>query len=70
MDLSLRLPSLYGGTHLALPEVASQRAAAVEVEAARSDTNIWIEVDGEPLGRLPARFEVLPHALSLRGADA
>ena len=32
---------------------------------AESDAETWLEIDGEPLGRLPARFECLPGALRL-----
>ncbi|MEB2344749.1 MAG: diacylglycerol kinase family lipid kinase [Deltaproteobacteria bacterium] len=61
------LPLLYDGRHLSLPDVASHRGVHVEIEPLRSDTEVCIEVDGEPLGRLPARFELLPGALALRG---
>lgn len=61
------LPLLYEGRHVTLPDVASHRGVRVEIEPLGSDAEVCIEVDGEPLGRLPARFELLPGALALRG---
>ncbi len=61
------LPLLYDGRHLSLPDVASHRGVHVAIEPLCSETVVCIEVDGEPLGRLPARFELLPGALALRG---
>lgn len=62
-----RFPLLYSGRHLELAEVSQQRGVVVEVS---SDAELWLEIDGEPLGRAPARFECLPGALRLRGIDA
>jgi diacylglycerol kinase family enzyme len=62
-----KFPLIYGGRHMALPEVSQQRGTVVE---ASSDGDLWLEIDGEPLGRAPARFECLPGALRLRGCDA
>jgi YegS/Rv2252/BmrU family lipid kinase len=57
-------PRIYAASHLALPDVTQFRGSVVEAE---SDAETWLEIDGEPLGRLPARFECLPGALRLRG---
>lgn len=61
------LPLLYDGRHVTLPEVASHRGVRVEIEPLAPGAEVCIEVDGEPIGRLPARFELLPGALALRG---
>ena len=60
-----RLPRVYRGTHLALPEVRAYRGRCLE--ATSSGAQVWIEVDGESLGTLPVRVEVLPGALRLVG---
>jgi YegS/Rv2252/BmrU family lipid kinase len=60
-------PRLYSASHVALAEVSQRRGVIVE---ALADAPVPIEIDGEPLGRLPARFECLPGALRLRGAGA
>jgi diacylglycerol kinase family enzyme len=30
---------------------------------------VWVEIDGEPLGTLPASIEVLPAAISVLGSS-
>jgi YegS/Rv2252/BmrU family lipid kinase len=60
-----RLPLIYRGAHLADPAVRMRRGRVVEAEPLGGP--VPVELDGEPLGRLPARFEVLPGALSILG---
>lgn len=59
--LLMKLPRLYAGTHLEDPAVRLVRGRIVEADAAPG--RVPLELDGEPLGTLPARFEVLPGAL-------
>jgi YegS/Rv2252/BmrU family lipid kinase len=56
---------LYKGTHLSMAKVSSRRAKVIEAEAIEAGANVELDVDGEPLGRLPARFEIVPAALSM-----
>jgi len=49
------------GTHLALPEVRTWRVKTFEVRGERPDD--LVEADGDIIGRLPARYEVLPGAI-------
>jgi YegS/Rv2252/BmrU family lipid kinase len=63
-----QLPRIYRGRHLGLPEVGRRLAAQVEAQALGAGP-VWVEIDGEPLGTLPARFELIPGALTLRGVD-
>ena len=59
---------LYTGDHLKNPSVRALRGTWV-VAAPVAETMgrpVFIEVDGESAGRLPATFEILPRALNLK----
>ncbi|MGH0036243.1 MAG: diacylglycerol/lipid kinase family protein [Myxococcota bacterium] len=58
-------PSLYRGTHVSDPAVTVYRGARVEAESPTG--TVWLDVDGEALGTLPAAIEVLPGAVTLVG---
>jgi YegS/Rv2252/BmrU family lipid kinase len=55
------LPLIYRGSHLDRPEVRFARGRCVEADAVPG--TVWIELDGEPLGTLPAEIEILPGAV-------
>jgi YegS/Rv2252/BmrU family lipid kinase len=59
-------PRLYLGSHLSMPEVSHVLAKKVVVRAADSTTSVNLEIDGELPGRLPATFQIIPGALSVR----
>ncbi len=61
-----RLPTVYRGEHLGLPDVSSANGRIIEAEPVAPDADVPLDVDGEAVGSLPARFEVLPRALGLR----
>ena len=63
LDFLTTAPKLYSGTYLAHPKVDHVRSAMVEIDAVAP---LPIEVDGEPIGTTPARFEVVPAALRIR----
>jgi diacylglycerol kinase (ATP) len=64
------LPSLYQGTHLANPSVSVLRARVIEARPASADSPpVWFDVDGEGLGMLPIRIELLPRVVTLFGAE-
>lgn len=72
-QLLARLPRLYRGTHLGVAGVRHTRGRVVELEAAvpgAAAAAIPIELDGEPLGAVPARFEVLPGAVAVVAGPA
>lgn len=53
-------PKIYRGAHLAIPGVIHCRTMRLDAE---SSEDVLLNIDGEPLGRLPARFQVYPRAL-------
>jgi diacylglycerol kinase (ATP) len=69
-DLLLRGADIYSGRHLKNPKVKVIRARRVEAEPLRKGSEVLLEVDGEQVGRLPARFEVIPAGLLVRAPAA
>jgi diacylglycerol kinase family enzyme len=61
-DLLASLPRIYRGTHLTHPKVTLKRGRVVEIQ---SKSIAALQADGELLGEVPARFSVLPSALTL-----
>jgi YegS/Rv2252/BmrU family lipid kinase len=59
------LPRFYRGTHLAVDGVSAFRGRRLTARPAGS-APVWLEADGELLGHLPARIEVLPDVLPLQ----
>ncbi len=57
--------SLYEGTHIENEKVDVVQAQWVEAEPVTKDA-VLLDIDGEAPGRLPARFDILPAALTLR----
>lgn len=65
-DFVISLPRLYRGTHYTHPHVRHSQGAEVLAAPGVGVTQpIEIEADGEIVGALPARFSLLPAALSL-----
>jgi YegS/Rv2252/BmrU family lipid kinase len=63
LDFVTTAPKLYNGRYLSHPKVEHLRSSSVIISAAEP---LPLEVDGEPIGATPARFEVVPSALRLR----
>ncbi|MGZ4440350.1 MAG: diacylglycerol/lipid kinase family protein [Gaiellaceae bacterium] len=63
LDFLTTAPKLYSGRYLSHPKVELLRSSSVALSAAEP---LPLEVDGEPIGTTPARFEVVPKALRLR----
>ena len=57
LDFVTTSPKLYSGKYVSHPKVEVLRGATVEVEAAGE---LPVELDGEPVGTTPARFEDRP----------
>ncbi len=63
LDFVTTAPKLYSGGHVRHPKVEVLRSRTVSVDA---PVALPIEVEGEPIGTTPARFEVVPGALRVR----
>jgi len=55
----------YRGTHATLDGVTMHRGRTLTARPGGSSP-VWLEADGERLGRLPARIEILPQALRIQ----
>ncbi len=66
LRLLTALPTLYRGTHLGVPGVLERRGRRLEAEPLGECAAT--ELDGEPLGGLPACYEALPGAVRVLGA--
>jgi diacylglycerol kinase (ATP) len=55
-------PRLYRGTIAEHPKVKTFQARSIELS---SEEKVFIDLDGELVGRLPARFQILPRRLSV-----
>jgi YegS/Rv2252/BmrU family lipid kinase len=58
--LLMGIPTLYNGDILKHPKVTAYRAKHVQ---ATSTEQVLVEIDGEPLGRLPMEISVVPNAI-------
>ncbi len=63
LDFITTSPKLYGGGHLKHKKVDVVRSPWIEVESTRP---LPIELEGEPSGTTPVRFEIVPAALNVR----
>lgn len=57
--------AVYEGRHLENPLVSVRRTRTLVAEPADASGPVLLDVDGEAPGRLPARFEVLPAAITI-----
>jgi YegS/Rv2252/BmrU family lipid kinase len=56
---------LYAGTHITMDKVTTRRARIVEAEPIEKGAIVELDVDGEAPGLLPAKFEIVPGALTM-----
>ncbi len=56
-------PFLYAGKHLRLPNVTHDRVREVHLESSSED--VGVDIDGEPVGFLPATIGIRPKALAV-----
>lgn len=62
LEVLRALPLVFSGAHVRLPKIETGRAPAVEVDG---PPDLPVHADGELVGRLPARFECVPRALTV-----
>lgn len=62
LSLLRNFPSLYKGTHLGSPGITLTALRRLEAD---SDETVYLNIDGEADGRLPAIFETLPRAINV-----
>lgn len=56
----------YLGTHTALRGVSTHRARRLAAHPVEGDSPVWVEADGEHLGRLPVTVTLVPQALRIQ----
>jgi diacylglycerol kinase (ATP) len=66
LDFVTTSPKLYKGGHVHHPRVEVLRSAWIAVDAARP---LPVELEGEPIGTTPVRFDIVPGALRVRVPD-
>lgn len=64
--LTATLAKVFRGNHMRTKGIAHRHATRVAFTPVWDEADVPIEVDGEQVGRLPARFELMPGALRLR----
>jgi len=62
LALVRKFPLLYKGKHLDTPGVTAVSLRRLEAD---SDETVWLNIDGEAEGKLPAVFETLPRAVKI-----
>ncbi len=67
LSLLGKFPLLYSGSHVRDPQILQGRGRVIEARGVAGP--VRLDVDGESLGMLPARFEILPEAITLIGLD-
>lgn len=60
------LPKLYQGNHLNLPQVDTFRTKRIVVLPKNGFPPLFVEMDGETVGKIPAVFEVVPRAIRFK----
>lgn len=60
------LAKVFRGKHLRVEGIAHRQVRRVAFQPVSDEVDVAIEIDGEQVGRLPARFEIKPGALRIR----
>lgn len=62
-DALINTPKIYSGEHMSHPKIETQNITWTELT---SDEEVLLDLDGEPLGTLPLRVQIIPAALRLK----
>jgi diacylglycerol kinase (ATP) len=65
-EMAKQAKNIYAGNHTSHPKVTITRGRRLEAAPVEGEPAVFIDVDGEGPGRLPATYEILPGALTLR----
>jgi diacylglycerol kinase family enzyme len=67
LQLMRDMTRVYSGAHLGSPQVRviRGRSLVAEPEPGPGARPLWIDLDGESPGTLPARFDILPGAIRM-----
>ncbi len=63
LEILMQFGRIYRGTHTSHPKVKCLKGKKI---LAKAEERVLLDIDGEPLGRLPATFEILPKSLRVR----
>jgi YegS/Rv2252/BmrU family lipid kinase len=64
-EILLKGSRVYKGRHLTMDKVTTRRAKIVDAEPVDPAAEVELDLDGENIGRLPARFTLVPRALTM-----
>lgn len=67
LALLRKFPKLFSGAHVNDPAASFYRGSCLEADG--EPGSVLLDIDGEALGSLPARFEVLPRAVVMFGVE-
>jgi diacylglycerol kinase (ATP) len=67
LSFALSSLSIYSGKHIALPDVTVLSCEAIDIELDNPEARdrFLLDVDGEPMGKLPISVEVVPKAIEI-----
>jgi YegS/Rv2252/BmrU family lipid kinase len=64
-EILLKGSRVYKGAHMTMDKVSCRRARTVDAEPTTPGEAVEIDLDGDNIGKLPARFTLLPRALQM-----
>ena len=65
-DFAVHSRHLYAGKTLSHPEIIYKSARKLKIEALNENEPMYLDMDGEPLGVIPATVEIFPSAINIK----